>query len=77
MKTINTFMLDITAGLVDCFIEENSYNEWAVEVVEYGLKLINKQTQQYATWNIYEYDEDYKVIRNKIEKFLKWQYINK
>ena len=74
MNTINTFMLGVIAGLVDCYIEENDYNEWAIEVINDGLKLINKTTKQYATWNIYDYDCDYKVIRSKIEKFLKLQY---
>ena len=74
MNTINTFMLGVIAGLVDCYIEENDYNEWTVEVINDGLKLINKTTKQYATWNIYDYDCDYKVIRSKIEKFLKLQY---
>ena len=74
MNTINMFMLGVTAGVIECYIEENNYNEWSIEVVEGGLKLINKATQQYATWNIYDYDCDYKVIRSKIEKFLKSQY---
>ena len=74
MNTINTFMLGVIAGLIDCYIEENDYDDWAIEVIENALKLTNKQTQQYAIWNIYNYDCDYKVIRSKIEKFLKLQY---
>ena len=77
MKTINTFMLDVTSALLNCYIEENNLNEWEVEVVNSGLKLLNKTTQQYATWNIYDYDEDYEVIKNKIIKFLKLQTIAK
>ena len=74
MNKINTFMLNVTAGLIGCFIEENGYNEWTIEVVENGLKLTNKKTKQYAIWNIYDYDGDFKVIKTKIEKFLKLQY---
>ena len=77
MKTINTFMLDVTTQLLNCYIEENNLNEWEVEVVENGIKLLNTTTQQYAIWNIYNYDEDYKVIRSKIEKFLKLKTITK
>ena len=74
MKTINDFMLDLTARVIECYIEENGYNEWMIEVVENGLKIINKITKQNATWNIYNYDCDFKVIRNKIEKILKLQH---
>lgn len=70
MNRINQFMLDVTAGLLSCYIEDNSYNEWSVEVVNDGLKLINKATNQYTIWNIYEYDCDFKIIKGKIEKFL-------
>ena len=73
MNTIKTFMLGITAGLVDCYIEENNLSDWNIEVVENGLKLFNKQTQQYAEWWLYNYDEDFKVIKDKIIKFLKLQ----
>ena len=73
MKTIETFMLECIAGLVGCYIEENNYNGWETEVINDGLKLINKTTKQYATWNVYDYDCDFKVIQNKIIKFLKLQ----
>ena len=72
-KTINMFMIECVAGLLNCYIEENNYNDWNVEVVNDGLKLINIKSQQYATWSIYDYDCDYKIIKNKIEKFLKLQ----
>ena len=71
MNTIKTFKLGVTAGLIDCYIEENGYNDWIIEVVENGLKLTNKNTQQYTTWYIYDYGEDYEVIKEKIIKFLK------
>ena len=73
-NTIKSFMKDYIANQVDCYIEENNYNEWYIITNTYGFKLINKATQQYAIWNIYDYDEDYEVIQNKIEKFLKLQY---
>ena len=73
MNKINQkFMLDNIESEVSCFIEENDYNEWKVEVIENGLKLLNKLTKQWTTWNIHDYDEDYEVIQNKIIKFLKW-----
>ena len=74
MNNINKFMLNITYGLIDCFIDENNYNDWLVEVVENGLKLTNKKTKQNVTWNIYDYDCDFTIIKTKIEKFLKLQY---
>ena len=73
MKTINTFMLEVTAGLLSCYIEENNLDGWSVEVIDNGLKLINNTTQQYAEWCLYNYDEDYEVIKSKIIKFLKLQ----
>ena len=77
MKTINTFMLDVTSALLNCYIEENNLNEWEVEVINSGLKLLNKTTQQYATWNIYDYDEDYEAIKKSVIKLLKLQTITK
>ena len=77
MKTIKMFMLDVVVELLNCYIEENNLNEWKVEVVNSDLKLLNKTTQQYAIWNIYDYDEDYEVIKEKVIKFLKLQTITK
>ena len=74
MKTINMFMLECVANLLNCYIEENNYSDWEIEIVNSGLKLINKSTKQYATWSIYDYGEDYEVIKSKIIKFLKLQY---
>ena len=56
---------------IDKWIILNDYNEWKIEVIKDGFKLINKTTNQWVTWNIYDYDEDYEVIQNKIIKFLK------
>ena len=74
MNLVNTFKLGVVAGGIECFIDENGYNGWTVKVIENGLKIVNKKTKQYATWNIYDYDENYAVIENKIEFFLKSQH---
>ena len=71
-NTIKSFMLNYVWSQVNCYIEENDYNDWRVLIIEDGLKIKNKSTNQYATWNIYDYDEDYEVIQNKIMKFLDW-----
>ena len=71
-NTIKSFMLDYVWSQVNCYIEENEYSDWRVLIVEDGLKIKNKSTNQYAIWNIYDYDEDYEVIQNKIMKFLDW-----
>ena len=69
---IKSFMLDYIWSNVNCYIEENEYSDWRVLIIDNGLKLKNKTTNQYATWNIYDYDEDYEVIQSKIIKFLDW-----
>ena len=69
---IKSFMLDYLASQLNCYIEENDYQNWKVVTIKSGLKLINEKTNQYATWSIYDYDEDYEVIQNKIIKFLDW-----
>ena len=74
MNTKNMFILGVIAGLVDCYIEENNLNNWNVKVINDGLKLVNTKTKQHATWNIYDYDGDYKVLKSKIEKFLELQH---
>ena len=71
-EEIKAFMLNHVQSEVSCFIEENDYNDWKVEVIENGLKLLKKSTKQWATWNIYDYDEDYAIIKSKLIKFLKW-----
>ena len=73
-EAIQKFMLAHVWSEVDKWITLNDCNEWKVEVVGNGLKLINKTTNQWVTWNIYDYDEDYEVIQNKIIKFLKFQH---
>ena len=72
-NTIKSFMLDYVWSQVNCYIEENDYNDWRILIIEDGLKLKNKVTNQWATWNIYDCDEDYEVVQNKIIKFLKLQ----
>ena len=69
-EAIKKFMLAHVWSEIDKWITLNDYNEWKIEVVESALKLINKTTKQYATWSVYDYDEDYEVIQNKIMKFL-------
>ena len=69
-NTIKGFMLDYVWSQVNCYIEENDYNDWRVFIVENGLKLKNVSTNQYASWWIYDYDEDYETIKNKMMKFL-------
>ena len=73
-NTIKSFMLDYVWSQINCYIEENDYNDWRVLIIDNGLKLKNKTTNQYATWNIYDYDEDYEAIQSKMEKFLKLQH---
>ena len=69
-EAIKKFMLAHVWSEIDKWITLNDYNEWKIEVVESALKLINKTTKQYATWSVYDYDEDYEIIQNKIIKFL-------
>ena len=71
-KTNQQFMLNHVWSELNKWIILNDYNDWKVEVIENGLKLFNKFTKQWATWNIYDYDENYALIQNKIIKFLKW-----
>ena len=65
-------MLDYVWSKVNCYINENDYNDWRVLIIEDGLKLKNKSTNQWTTWNIYDYDEDYEVVQSKMIKFLDW-----
>ena len=71
-NTIKSFMLNYVWNQVDCYINENDYSDWMILIIEDGLKLKNKSTNQWVTWNINDYDEDYEVIQNKILKFLDW-----
>ena len=72
-KAIKKFMLVHIWSELDKWIILNDYIEWKIEVIKDGFKLINKITKQWVTWNIYDYNEDYEVIQNKIIKFLKLQ----
>ena len=76
-EEIKKFMLVHVWSEVDKFIILNDYIEWKVEIIKDGLKIVNKATKQWATWSIYDYDEDYEVIQNKLIKFLKLQTITK
>ena len=69
---IKSFMLDYIWSIVNRYIEENDYSDWRVLIIENGLGLKNKTTNQWVTWNIFDYDEDYEVMQNKIMKFLDW-----
>ena len=66
---IKSFMLDYIWSKVNCYIEENDYNEWKVEAIKDGIKLKNKSTNQCVAWDIHD-DEDYEVIQSEIIKFL-------
>ena len=72
-NTIKTFMLDYVWSQINCYIKENDYSDWRVFIIEDGLKLKNTSTNQWATWNLNDYDEDYEVIQSKLIKFLKLQ----
>ena len=76
-EAIKKFMLAHVWSEIDKWIALNDCNEWKVEVVGNALKLKNKTTNQWVTWNIYDYDEDYEVIQSKIIKFLKLQLTTK
>ena len=67
---IKSFMLNYVWGQINCYIEENDYNDWRVLIIDNGLKLKNKSTNQWTTWDVDDYDEDYEVIQNKMMKFL-------
>ena len=76
-NTIKEFMLDYVWSQINCYIEENDYNDWRVLIIDNGLKLKNKLTSQWVTWSIFDYDEDYETIKDKMIKFLKLQSISK
>ena len=67
---IKSFMLNYIWSQINCYIEENDYNDWRVLIIDNGLKIKNKSTNQWTTWDICDYDEDYEVIQNKMMKFL-------
>ena len=72
-NTIKSFMLDYVWSQINCYIEENNYNNWRVLIIDNGLKLKNKLTNQWVAWNIHDYDENYEVIQTKMKKFLNMQ----
>ena len=67
---IKSFMLNYIWSQINCYIEENDYNDWRVLIIDNGLKIKNKSTNQWTTWDVDDYDEDYEVIQNKMMKFL-------
>ena len=67
---IKSFMLNYIWSQINCYIEENDYNDWRVLIVDNGLKLKNKSTNQWITWDVDDYNEDYEVIQNKMMQFL-------
>ena len=69
-EAIKKFMLAHVWSDLDKWITLNDFNEWKIEVIKDGLKLINKTTNQWVTWNVFDYDEDYEVIESKIKKFI-------
>ena len=68
-QAIQKFMLIHIWSELEAWIILNDYvYEWKIEVIKDGLKLINKKTKQWRIWNIYDYDEDYEVVQNKIKE---------
>ena len=67
---IKSFMLNYIWSEVNCYIEENEYNDWRVLIIDNGLKIKNKSTNQWITWDVDDYNEDYEVVKNKMMKFL-------
>ena len=68
-QAIQKFMLIHIWSELEAWIILNDYvDEWKIEVIKDGLKLINKKTKQWRIWNIYDYDEDYEVVQNKIKE---------
>ena len=76
-KEIKSFMLNHIWNEVDCYIEENDYNEWTVSTFEDGLKLENKSTNQCITWKIHDLEDDCESILDEMIKFLKSQQASK
>ena len=67
---IKSFMLNYIWSQINCYIEENDYNDWRVLIIDNGLKIKNKSTNQWITWDVDDYNEDYEVVKNKMMKFL-------
>ncbi len=73
-NAIRSFMLDYIVSNLRCYAKGNGYSDWNVVVYKDGIRLINNATKQHADWYLYNYDEDYEVIQNKIIKFLELQH---
>ena len=71
-KEIKAFMLNYIWSEVNCFIEDNDYNDWTVSTFEGGLKLKNKSANKCVIWKINNL-EGFEGIQDKVMDFLKQQ----
>ena len=72
-KEIKSFMLGYIKSQVECFIEDENYNDWEVGVVEDGWELKNKLTNKSKVWKIHDLEDDCEPILNEMFKFLNLQ----
>ena len=72
-KEIKSFMLNYIQSQVDCYIEDNDYNDWTVDVVEDGWKLENKSANKCVVWKIKDLEDDCESAQNEMIKFLNLQ----
>ena len=72
-KEIKSFMLDYIKSQVECYIEDENYNDWEVGVVEDGWELKNKKTKRSVIWKIHDLEDDCEPILNEMFKFLNLQ----
>ena len=72
-KEIKSVMLGYIQNQVECFIEDNDYNNWEVVVVEDGWKLENKLTNKSKVWKIHDLEDDCEIIQDEMFKFLNLQ----
>ena len=72
-KEIKSFMLDYIKSQVECFMEDEDYNNWTVGVVEDGWELKNKKTNRSVIWKIHDLEDDCEIIQNEMFKFLNLQ----
>ena len=69
-KIITSFMLDYLASEINCYIEENEYNDLKVVTIKDGLKLINDKTQQCEEWNIHDFEEDFEDMQYEVKQYI-------
>ena len=72
-KEIKSFMLDYIKSQVECYIEDENYNDWEISVVEDGWKLENKLTNKSKVWKIHDLEDDCEIIQDEMFKFLNLQ----